>query len=176
MSDPMRLCVIDGCLRPQRYTSSGLCRTHYERKRLTGTTDPGPGHYTSPVGTTWVGAGGYVFVKLPDHPLADPKGYAYLHRVRLYDSIGSGEHACHWCRCAVVWGVDLHVDHLDFDRQNNDPANLVPSCNWCNAGRQPPRQRRTPVEHGTRREYHKGCRCDPCRKANTQYEAARRNR
>ena len=29
----------------------------------------------------------------------------------------------------------LVVDHLDFDGLNNDPANLVPSCHPCNAGR-----------------------------------------
>jgi DNA-binding transcriptional regulator YiaG len=32
----------------------------------------------------------------------------------------------------LTWGVDLHTDHVDHDPLNNDPRNLVPSCQPCN--------------------------------------------
>jgi hypothetical protein len=35
----------------------------------------------------------------------------------------------------------LVTDHLDWDRQNDDPANLVASCNSCNARRAQPGKR-----------------------------------
>lgn len=58
----------------------------------------------------------------------------------LYDKIGPGGHLCRWCATPVNWtasgGEELLItDHLDFDRANNDPANLVPSCNPCNVRR-----------------------------------------
>lgn len=84
-----------------------------------------------------------------------PQGYLMLHidkqkigkhRLVLYREIGPGWHRCHHCGRLVTWdhhhGVQpetaLVVDHLDWDRLNNDPANLVPACNDCNARRQRP--------------------------------------
>lgn len=81
----------------------------------------------------------YRRVKAPGHPLADKDGMVRVHRRALYDKIGPGEHACHWCGRPVAWdGVGigrLCVDHIDGDRWNNDPANLVPSCRRCNTKR-----------------------------------------
>lgn len=34
-----------------------------------------------------------------------------------------------------AWKHSVNVDHLDGDRLNNDPDNLVPSCGWCNTNR-----------------------------------------
>lgn len=63
-------------------------------------------------------------------------------RVVLYDAIGPGEHACHWCGQTVTWDIvtaadprSLFVDHVDFNKLNNDRANLVPSCWDCNIAR-----------------------------------------
>lgn len=67
----------------------------------------------------------------------------------LFDAIGPGEHPCHWCGWPVSWDVvyragsdvlaerweALIADHLDGDRANNDPANLVPSCPYDNSNR-----------------------------------------
>lgn len=64
-------------------------------------------------------------------------------RVRLYDKIGPGVHPCHWCETPIEWIIGigvrdpdaLLVDHLDHDPTNDDPDNLVPSCNSCNSHR-----------------------------------------
>lgn len=60
------------------------------------------------------------------------------------DKLGDapGPHRCRWCESLVDWahGVDegaLVVDHLDHNRGNNDPSNLVPSCHPCNSVRRP---------------------------------------
>jgi hypothetical protein len=81
-------------------------------------------------------------VRRPDHPLAPPSGTVSVCRIVLFENIGPGTHPCHWCDAPVTWlpgaGVGegaLVADHLDWDQQNNDPANLVPSCNICNAHR-----------------------------------------
>lgn len=92
----------------------------------------------------------YKRVKLPPgHPLLTPNGTAtYLHRVVLWKKIGPGSHPCHHCGRIVTWapgrGVRdgaLVVDHLDDNRQNNDPTNLIPSCHACNKGRTPKKNR-----------------------------------
>lgn len=65
------------------------------------------------------------------------------HRAVLFDRIGYGPHRCHWCGRCVRWvpgaggggGDVLVADHVDGDRRNNDPGNLVPSCQGCNAHR-----------------------------------------
>jgi hypothetical protein len=61
-------------------------------------------------------------------------------RLVLYGKVGPGEHRCHWCGAPVVWKTGLVegaliADHLDWNRNNDDPANLVPSCHSCNAHR-----------------------------------------
>lgn len=58
----------------------------------------------------------------------------------LFDTIGPGSHPCHWCERLVTWRArrgdsevdDLVVDHLDGNRSNNEPSNLVPACQPCN--------------------------------------------
>lgn len=54
----------------------------------------------------------------------------------------AGIHPCHWCRRPVAWdeahpqSMDaLVADHLDGDKTNNVPENLVPSCGMCNWNR-----------------------------------------
>ena len=75
----------------------------------------------------------------PDHPLVGKKGYVVEARMLLYDKIGPGVHACHWCGSPVEWSKNrktkrgnLIVDHADNDPLNNDLGNLVPSCQQCN--------------------------------------------
>lgn len=71
------------------------------------------------------------------HPLADG-GRLEEHRKVLYDKIGPGPHPCHWgCGKTLEWGgkSGIQADHLDGDRLNNDPDNLVASCGGCNVKR-----------------------------------------
>lgn len=82
----------------------------------------------------------------PDHPISPPCGVVAYYRLVLYDKIGPGTQACHWCGRSVVWTTGrapnaLVVDHLDWNRRNDDPGNLVPSCNSCNARRATPGKR-----------------------------------
>lgn len=79
----------------------------------------------------------YMTEKRPGHPVAHADGRVRVHRAVLYDKIGPGPHPCHWCGSSVDWyGIpELVSDHLDGDTWNNDPGNLVPSCNGCNAVR-----------------------------------------
>jgi hypothetical protein len=88
---------------------------------------------------------GYIKIKRAEHPLADANGWAYEHRVILFEKIGPGEHPCHWCGKALSWERSyprdleaLIVDHLDDQKDNNDPGNLVPACSVCNFRRSEP--------------------------------------
>jgi hypothetical protein len=78
-----------------------------------------------------------------DHPLAPPSGVLPVSRIVLYKKIGPGPHPCHWCGHPVNWGLGITVDglladHLDWDHNNDNPDNLVPSCNNCNTRRAAP--------------------------------------
>lgn len=83
---------------------------------------------------------GYQETEGGDHPLTWKNGSVAVHRVVLFDKIGGGDQACHWCGAAIYWNAPrgiskLQVDHLDDDRLNNDPTNLVPACMTCNIQR-----------------------------------------
>jgi hypothetical protein len=76
----------------------------------------------------------------PQHPLAGKRGIVYVHRMVLFDAIGPGAHACHWCGTAVEWTRkgeprELQPDHLNGDGADNRVENLVPACRGCNTGR-----------------------------------------
>lgn len=132
------VCTIEGCERSGN--NRGLCLMHAKRKRRNGTPD------TRPVGEApppRVGSYSRVFVG-KGHPLAHARGTVWAHRLALYEAIGPGEHPCHWCGDPVRWDVrwpkhpdGLCADHIDNDRSNNEPTNLVPSCGPCNVSRQP---------------------------------------
>lgn len=82
---------------------------------------------------------GYVDLHMQQgHPLSRSGGLLGEHREVLYDKIGPGPHPCHWCGKLLDWGGlgGIIADHLDGDRINNDPENLVPSCSPCNTGRE----------------------------------------
>jgi len=80
--------------------------------------------------------------KIFDHPLSTPSGGITEARLVLYEKIGPGSHPCTWCKETVTWmpgrglvAGALIADHLDWNHHNNDPDNLVPSCNACNSHR-----------------------------------------
>lgn len=100
----------------------------------------GCGHAFGPPGQamgSYVTKQGYrSLTQMYDHPLAAKTGDVLEHRYVLYEKIGPGRHPCHWaCGRILEWNVDLHVDHLDDDKLNNDPENIVPSCISCNGRR-----------------------------------------
>lgn len=77
---------------------------------------------------------------LPEgHPLTAGKGrMVSVHKLVLWNKIGPGEHPCHYCSTPVSWDAPrysperLETEHLDRDRFNNEPENLVPCCHRCN--------------------------------------------
>lgn len=125
------LCVIEGCSNPRGYTS-GVCNTHYYRLKRTGTLEQRKRSHRSLTSV------GYVLVYDKSHPLTRSQGWVAEHRKVLFDAIGAGPHACHWCGCLVDWKVgrcvkgSLVPDHLDGIKSNNAIVNLVPACNPCN--------------------------------------------
>jgi HNH endonuclease len=129
-------CTVPGCVKPVRSAKAELCAMHYHRKYRHGSVD----RVSRDAGITTV-RGRYKMKYVPGHPLAGANGKAYVHRLVLHTVLGPGAHACHWCSTAVLWETvegdpaQLHVDHLNGQRDDNRPENLVPSCKSCNVAR-----------------------------------------
>ena len=80
-------------------------------------------------------------VRAPGHPIAPPSGMLAVARLVLFDKVGPGPHPCHWCGVEVDWKTGLVngaliADHLNWDRNDDSPENLVPACLPCNTNRQ----------------------------------------
>lgn len=133
----MSTCAIEGCER--RRWARGWCKLHWQRWWRKGTPEPEGLQVKGPRGSGQKGR--YRIVVRHGHPLAMSRGRILEHRLVLYGVIGPGGHPCHHCGVIVRWEAErtaadvLVADHLDFDRLNNDPGNLVPSCNPCNVTR-----------------------------------------
>lgn len=135
----MKICKVDGCSKP--YDSHGYCGMHNMRMKRHGMANP-PMRREN--GTGSVNVHGYHVITVKGHPIANSQGKAYAHRVILYDAIGEGPHACHWCKKSLQWYAlipghqpsdALIADHVDGNRLNNELSNLVPSCQHCNNNR-----------------------------------------
>lgn len=132
------MCSVDDCTKPPRSKGSALCPMHYHRQYRHGSTttvaneDAPSVHNGRRYRRVRARAG---------HPLADRYGRAYDHRLVLFDAIGPGEHACHYCGTEVRWDRPkaapdaLTVDHLNDIGDDNRPENLVPSCGPCNSAK-----------------------------------------
>lgn len=131
-------CTVDGCDNPRDY-AEGICSSCYCRRRRTGTLERKQHKYRS------AHSSGYVRVMVKGHPLADRSGYVLEHRQVLYDRLGPHPQSCYWCGVQVAWApgpfrkgasrLRLVVDHLDGNKANNSPENLVVACNDCNGNR-----------------------------------------
>lgn len=86
---------------------------------------------------------GYVIItRAWRHPLANSYGNVPEHRHNLYDHLKRPRSSdCHWCGYSLPWKIGygrhvqemvVNVDHLNGDKRDNRPENLVPSCWWCN--------------------------------------------
>lgn len=145
---PWRTCTAADCTSKARTREGRLCEMHYYRQYRTGALDlrgrePKSGIRATigtakPSGVT-ITSHGYAWTYAPAHPVAGSSGALYVHRAVLYDAIGPGSHPCYWCKATITWSAKgkekLVVDHLDGDKLNNAPSNLVPSCHRCNSTR-----------------------------------------
>lgn len=126
-------CAVDGCDSDAR--TRGWCRKHYTRQLRHGSMHPTRAQPRS----VHPGAQGYMVQHNPDHPLADANGTVYYHRLVMWDRLDGQPTTCAFCARAIGWSVpggdSISVEHLDGDRQNNHPLNLVAACFSCNAKR-----------------------------------------
>lgn len=124
------LCSVEGCESPANRVAAGLCEKHYTRIRRNGNVFSQYERLPEVIKHT----GGYDLIKARGHRLSAGGARAYAHRVAFYEANGEGPFKCHWCAAPVTW-ADMHVDHLDDNKTNNDPRNLVASCPVCNMQR-----------------------------------------
>lgn len=124
-------CTVEGCSRRCRSKAGLYCEAHYYRIRRNGS-------LALPALPDLIGhSHGYALANVPGHPLRADKAKGnreYEHRVVFYDAHGDGPFSCHWCSKKVGWS-DMHVDHLNAVRDDNELRNLVPSCPPCNIKR-----------------------------------------
>jgi hypothetical protein len=129
-------CSVERCTRPLYCRT--YCVMHYNRT-LKGSTLGGPESLRAPNGSGSVIPDGYRILNLRGHPLARAQSKVPEHRAVLFAKIGPGEHPCHWCGKTLGWGGrqsrKIMADHVDWDRLNNTPENLVPACLDCNTKR-----------------------------------------
>ena len=121
------VCGVRKCSRPATRVGHGLCEVHYSRVRRTGHLDLTPRIERQEVS-------GYMQRKAPGHPAAGKNGWAFEHRLVVYDARGRGPHPCHWCETVLFWH-ELVIDHLNEVKHDNRLENLVVSCVSCNRAR-----------------------------------------
>lgn len=73
----------------------------------------------------------YRVLRVPGHPLANGAGDVYHHRLIAYSTRAGVCGPCYWCAVPLQWKGAV-VDHLNEDKADNTPSNLVISCNRCN--------------------------------------------
>lgn len=163
----MRSCTVENC--EKKHHAKGYCKIHYSRLKRTGD----PLKIKSKNQGRHITKDGYIMLtgyKL--HPIASAKGNIMEHRLVLYNKLQGRNTQCHWCNKMLKWhnGEKICADHLDWNRQNNDPENLVPSCISCNSGR---KAGNTPLSfnHGETLTYK--YKCNKCKSRMREYQKER---
>lgn len=130
---PWRTCTIPECGRLARTRNGKICEVHYYRARRTGSFE------RRPLKPRHDHSAGYFTVLLPNHPLAGTNGQVFEHRFLHWHETGPDPRPCVWCGTEVEWGGKgrrrLVVDHVNANKRDNSPENLVSSCQKCNSER-----------------------------------------
>ena len=115
-------CKVEGCCNEANRKGAQLCEMHYGRLRRNG-------HYgLVKRADVLVHTQGYL-LKLNTNGKRD-----YQHRIVYTQAHGLGPFSCHWCG-KVSNFKDMHVDHLDDNKQHNSIENLAATCPTCNQQR-----------------------------------------
>jgi hypothetical protein len=124
-------CEARGCKKQVRSAGAKFCEAHYMRQRRNGHLHLVAEVSPPPKFTTHTQ--GYVLEYAPGHWIAErtKQSRVYQHRRVFFDAHGEGPFLCHWCSVQVTWD-DMHVDHVNAVRNDNDLSNLVASCAGCN--------------------------------------------
>lgn len=123
----LKKCKSAWCGKAATRVVSGYCERCYCSARRNGGEPKKPSYGRSKF---WV-ASGYVMLIRKGHPLANHKGHVYEHRFVAHETHSGCCPPCHWCGIDLAWESAV-VDHLNEDRADNRPENLVVACSSCN--------------------------------------------
>jgi hypothetical protein len=121
-------CKVDCCEQLACRVSHQLCEKHYGRMRR------GVSMADQPVLGRYRTGAGYIKILDRDHPLADMNGHLAEHRQVMHAAHDGVCPSCYWCGQPLQWKAAV-VDHLNEVKDDNEPSNLVVSCNGCNRAR-----------------------------------------
>lgn len=127
--DPMPFCCVHKCKNEVRSRNNPYCEKHYGRVRrgVSLNDDEPPMH-------RYISSAGYVILKKSNHPLAMKGGNVFEHRLVAYETHQGVCPGCFWCGLGLDWERAV-IDHLDENKENNTPSNLVVACSPCNRAR-----------------------------------------
>jgi hypothetical protein len=125
-------CATEGCAESvMYYRGLGLCNPCYTyTKKSRYSLFQRVGRVTRPLSGS-ITTNGYRMVYEPSHPLSNRKGLLLEHRKVAYAASSGVCPPCFWCDVPIDW-EDASVDHLNEQKLDNSPANLVVTCTPCN--------------------------------------------
>lgn len=125
------VCKINGCNGSATRDKFTVCEAHYCMFRRNGNYE---GQYRSPTSKQ----GNYIRVNgkpAKKHPMSTKtSGMLYEHRMVAYDARNGICEPCFWCGKELEW-ENCVIDHLNEDKHDNRPENLLIACTHCNRAR-----------------------------------------